>query len=299
VIIPQRIHVVDTGSAVIYFSSPRTGTAVASVAGNQTFALSSSLAATASLALTAISSSYSATASFVTLAQTASFVQNAISSSYAIVSVTASILKNNSATVSSSTAIYTSGSSLLYNLNAFKGAMIDYVVSTSGSGDSIRGGTFTAVWNAVSSSTNEVMTMDIGNTDAVQFSVNATGSVFVNISSGSWIVDSLYRALGVNITPPPPSPTPTATPTSTPTSTPTNTPTSTPTNTPTNTPTSTLTSTPTSTPTNTPTSTATATSTPTSTPTATPTETPSAGNFITLENNDPIITEDGNNLIIE
>jgi hypothetical protein len=86
VIIPQRIHVVDTGSAVIYFSSPRTGTAVASVAGNQTFALSSSLAATASLALTAISSSYAATSSFVQIAQTASYwsgsIDNVLSASY-------------------------------------------------------------------------------------------------------------------------------------------------------------------------------------------------------------------------
>jgi len=92
VIIPQRIHVVDTGSAVIYFSSPRTGTAVASVAGNQTFALSSSLAATASLALTAISSSYASTASFVTLAQTASFVTLAQTASFVTTAQTASFV---------------------------------------------------------------------------------------------------------------------------------------------------------------------------------------------------------------
>jgi len=80
VIIPQRIHVVDTSSALIYFSSPRTGTAVASIAGNQTFAsssLSSSYAATASYVVNAL------TASFVTLAQSASYVLNAVSSSYA------------------------------------------------------------------------------------------------------------------------------------------------------------------------------------------------------------------------
>jgi hypothetical protein len=53
--------------------------------------------------------------------------------------------------------------------------------------------------------------MDIGNTSAVQFSTDTTGSIFVNITSGSWEVDSLYRALGVFTTgsapTPPPSPT--------------------------------------------------------------------------------------------
>jgi hypothetical protein len=105
--------------------------------------------------------------------------------------------------------------------------MVDYVVSTSGSADSIRGGTFTAVWNAVSSSSNEVTTMDIGNTDAVHFSADATGSIFVNITSGTWVVDSLYRALGTFVAAPFPSPTPTVTPspiTPTPTPTPSSTP---------------------------------------------------------------------------
>lgn len=134
------------------------------------------------------------------------------SSSFAL---TASTYQNSSAKISSSIVSLSSGSHKIYDLSYFKGAMIDYVVSTSGSGTSIRGGTFTAVWNNVSSSSNEVTTMDIGNTDAVQFSVNVTGSVFVNISSGSWVVDSLYRALGTAIvsgsTPPPPPPPPSPT----------------------------------------------------------------------------------------
>jgi hypothetical protein len=46
--------------------------------------------------------------------------------------------------------------------------------------------------------------MDIGNTDAVSFSANSTGSIFVNITTGSWVVDSLYRALGTPITSTPP-----------------------------------------------------------------------------------------------
>jgi hypothetical protein len=73
VIIPQSIHVVDTASALIYFSTPRTGTAVASKGGDIT---------SASYALVANSASYASTASYVTTAQTASFVLLANSASY-------------------------------------------------------------------------------------------------------------------------------------------------------------------------------------------------------------------------
>ena len=181
-------------------------------------AVSASFAATASYVLNAVSSSFATSASLAQTANTASYVlnavsssfatsssfaQNTISASYAVTAVTASILLNNSAKVSSSTAIYTSGSSLLYDLSEFKGAMIDYVVSTSGSGLSTRAGTFTSAWNAISVSSNEVTTMDIGNTDAVHFIADATGSIFVTVTSGTWVVDSLYRALGTAIQPPP------------------------------------------------------------------------------------------------
>jgi energy-coupling factor transporter ATP-binding protein EcfA2 len=216
----------NTGS----FSGSFTGEFTGSLQGTASFAInatSASFATTASYVLNAISASFATsssqsqnavTASYVlnavsaSFASTASYVLNAVSSSFATSSsfstnaasasytLTASILQNNSAKVSSSTAIYTSGSSLLYNLSEFKGAMVDYVVSTSGSGASTRAGTFTAVWNSVFSSYNESTTMDIGNTDAVHFSADSTGSIFVNITSGSWVVDSLYRALGTSIT---------------------------------------------------------------------------------------------------
>jgi len=73
VIIPQRIHVVDTGSALIYFSSPRTGTAVASIAGNQAFASSS------------LSSSYAVSASYAATSTSASYAVSSTSASYAVV----------------------------------------------------------------------------------------------------------------------------------------------------------------------------------------------------------------------
>ena len=145
-----------------------------------------------------------------------SITGSATSASYAVSSsqaVKASLLQNYSATVSSSIVFVSSSTYKLYDLSYFRGAMVDYVINSSGSNTSMRAGTFTAAWNATSSVSNESMTMDIGNTSAVQFSADSTGSIFVNVSTGSWEIDSLYRALGVFTTgstpepPPPPSPT--------------------------------------------------------------------------------------------
>jgi hypothetical protein len=82
VIIPQRIHAVDTGSAEIYFSTPRTGKAIASVGGNISFTSSS------------LSSSYATTASYANVATSASFADSAISASYALNATSASYALN-------------------------------------------------------------------------------------------------------------------------------------------------------------------------------------------------------------
>jgi len=96
VIIPQRINVVDTASAEIYFSTPRTGKAVASLGGNinfasssisSSFALSSSFATSASYALSssyALTSSYSISSSYALSSSYAISSSNAVSSSYAL-----------------------------------------------------------------------------------------------------------------------------------------------------------------------------------------------------------------------
>ena len=160
VIIPQRIHVVDTGSAVIYFSSPRTGTAVASVAGNQTFALSSSLAATASLALTAISSSYAATASFVTLAQTASFVQTAQTASYWSGSINNALSASYAATASHADNFTVAGTLTAQTL------VIQTITSS-----------------IIYSSGSNVFGNDLANTQQLTGSVSITGSLAVNGSN--------------------------------------------------------------------------------------------------------------------
>ena len=122
-------------------------------------------------------------------------------------------------TISSNTAIF--------DLGTFDGANFDYVVKN---GNNMRAGLIMSAWNGTNSVYNESSTMDLGSTTDVTFSVSSEGVLNANISSGTWAVEVLYRALGCSeITPPTPTSTPTPTPTvtSTPTPTPTPTPTST------------------------------------------------------------------------
>ena len=75
IIIPQKIHTVSTSSALIYFSSARTGTAVAAKGGT---VVTASAATSASYALRATSASYAATST------SASYAVNSTTSSYSL-----------------------------------------------------------------------------------------------------------------------------------------------------------------------------------------------------------------------
>ena len=96
VIIPQQIYAASTSSALIYFSTPRAGHAVASLGGgivSSSYAESASYALTATSASYARSSSYAATAisaSYSLVATSASYAANATSASYAINATSAS-----------------------------------------------------------------------------------------------------------------------------------------------------------------------------------------------------------------
>ncbi len=115
VIVPLKIHADNANTASIYFSTARTGTAVAANCGlsGSTFesasysdyAVSASFASNAANATTASFITTAQTASFVTLAQTASYIQNAQSASY----WSGSIINAESASFAS-TASYWSGS---------------------------------------------------------------------------------------------------------------------------------------------------------------------------------------------
>jgi hypothetical protein len=102
VIIPQKIHAETTSSAFIYFSSARTGTAVASKGGD---IVSASFSATASLAYFAISASQAATAS----SANTFVVRNNLTASNALITGTLTAQTLVVQTVTSSI-VYSSGS---------------------------------------------------------------------------------------------------------------------------------------------------------------------------------------------
>jgi hypothetical protein len=92
VIVPLKIHADNANTASIYFTTARTGTAVAANCGlsGSTFE-SASWAATASYFVgTVTSASYATTSSFSQNAQTASYVQNAQTASYVLNAVSSS-----------------------------------------------------------------------------------------------------------------------------------------------------------------------------------------------------------------
>jgi len=89
VIVPLKIHADNANTASIYFTTARTGTAVAANCG-----LSGSTFESASWAATASFVTLAQTASFVTTAQTASYVLNAQTASYVLNAVSASFASN-------------------------------------------------------------------------------------------------------------------------------------------------------------------------------------------------------------
>jgi hypothetical protein len=98
-------------------------------------------------------------------------------------------------TISSNTAIF--------DLGDFDGANFDYVVKN---GSNMRAGMIMSAWDGSNSVYNETSTMDMGSTTGVTFTVSGLGVLNANISSGTWAVEVLYRALGCSTINPPSSP---------------------------------------------------------------------------------------------
>jgi hypothetical protein len=86
-----------------------------------------------------------------------------------------------------------SGSVTLIDLGVYNGSNFDYIVK---SGMNMRGGNIAAVWNGTNSSYNEINTTDLGNTSPVDFSISNDGKLNVSVSSGTWTIEIIYRALG-------------------------------------------------------------------------------------------------------
>jgi len=96
-----------------------------------------------------------------------------------------------------------SSNTALFNLGTFDGANFDYVVKN---GSNMRAGMIMSAWDGSNSVYNETSTMDMGSTTGVTFTVSGLGVLNANISSGTWAVEVLYRALGCSTINPPSSP---------------------------------------------------------------------------------------------
>jgi hypothetical protein len=189
VIIPLRINALNANTASIYFSTPRTGTAVAANCGvsgsfaTSSFAVSSSYAVSASFASNA---AQAATASYVVLAQTASYVLNAVSASFAS---TASFVRNaqtaSFVTLAQTASFVQTAQTASYVLNAVSASF----ASTASSADdfTVRG-TLTAQTIVVQTITSSVDFVTgstrfgtlTSNTHQFTGSVSVSGSLAVN-----------------------------------------------------------------------------------------------------------------------
>ena len=185
VIIPQKIHAETTASAFIYFSSARTGTAVASKGGDIT---SASFAATASLANFATSASYSFTASSAissSLAQTASYVVTAQTASYVLNAVSASYAFTASSAINASTSLIAVSASQAATASSADTFLVRNDITAS---NALITGTITAQTLVVQTVTSSIVYSSGSNrfgsqlTDRQTFtgSVDITGSLSVN-----------------------------------------------------------------------------------------------------------------------
>lgn len=91
----------------------------------------------------------------------------------------------------------------IFDLGDFDGANFDYVVKN---GTNMRAGMIMSAWDGSNSVYNETSTMDLGSTSGVTFTVSGLGVLNANITSGTWAVEVLYRALGCSTINPPSSP---------------------------------------------------------------------------------------------
>ena len=190
VVVPTNILAVSDNTLTITFSSPVSGTATATVGGGIPFISASYDGRVLAVndggptwkegiisgSLQIEEFGYSTTGSN-------SFVGEQI--------VTGSLTIRNAKI--DATCVTVSTGTTIFDLSSFDGATFDYVVKNGGN---MRAGTIVSVWSGAVSSYNETSTIDLGNTSAITFEVSGDGKLNTVISSGTWIVEVLYRALG-------------------------------------------------------------------------------------------------------
>ncbi len=207
VIIPQRINVVSTSSADIYFSTPRTGKAVASLGGGSNlvsssisssyadFALSASFATSASYALSSsysISSSYSLSSSYAISSSNAVSSSYALSSSYAVSSsnaLTASYFLTSSVTNATSASYAATASSADSFLVRQDITASNALITGTVTAQTLVIQTITS--SVIYSSGSNIFGNQLSNTQQLTGSVTVTGSLDVN---GFRVVDSSQTA---------------------------------------------------------------------------------------------------------
>jgi hypothetical protein len=169
VIIPQSITAVDNNTTTITFSSPRTGTAVASKGGYVGSVVTSATTATsATSASVAVTSSYAISAS----AAATTFSIGASSTTYG------SYIN----TIQGANTVITTPT------GSFAGAFYNYVAT---SGSNARAGQVMAIWNNTTTQFTDVTTNDIGSTTMVTSSVA--------LSAGSAVLSFTTNTNGWNI----------------------------------------------------------------------------------------------------
>ena len=201
IILPNRIESVDTNQIKIYFSIPVTGHVSVSRGGHILSGSASTISGLIS------GSSQISNLGFATTGSNSFVGSQTINGCLSI----------NNAKICS-TAVTISSNTEIFNLSAFDGAFFDYVVKN---GTNMRAGSIMSAWNGTDSTFNETTTMDLGNTNPIGFNVSGTGRLNATISSGTWLVEVLYRALGDGLNTPTPTPSSTPGPTPSPTPSPT------------------------------------------------------------------------------
>ena len=172
VIIPGRIEAITSNRLDVFFPTAQSGTVTATVGGG----------------LPGISGSYNGYV--LTTDGTSAKWKGGFATTGSNVFTGAQTINNAKLDAK---CVLLSSNATVFNLSSFDGANIDYVIK---SGSNMRGGNIMAVWDGQYSKFTETTTSELGNTSNVTFTVTGTGQFNVNISSGTWTIESLYRALG-------------------------------------------------------------------------------------------------------
>ena len=182
VLIPTNILAVDENTLNVYFSSPQTGIVTATVGGG----------------LPAISASFDGyllrTDGVIPQWEPLGSLPFATTGSNQFIgdqTITGSVKIKNAKMDATCSVMSTSGT--VISATGYDGANFDYVIK---SGSNMRLGNIMGVWSGTSVKYSETSTTDLGNTSDVTFTVSNTGDLNANITSGTWTVEVLYRALG-------------------------------------------------------------------------------------------------------